>query len=67
MKEEILGDAEKKMEEVLTEAVGRFEARKLTGLFFSSEILAIEGKSVAEYIYDITDNRARPYQNDPIQ
>lgn len=50
MKWRILEEAQNKMVDELLESVGRFEAKRMAGLFFS--VVKIDEKSVTEYIYD---------------
>ena len=48
--EEILEKARKQLVEKLMSAMGKYEAERMTGIFFSADVVSIEGKSVAEWI-----------------
>jgi hypothetical protein len=51
-KEEIIENAKKQLVEKLTDVMGRHDAERMAGIFFSKSVFALEGKSVAEYIFD---------------
>jgi hypothetical protein len=48
--EEIIEKAREKLVEKLMDAMGRYDAERTAGIFFSEHIVSIEGKSVAEWI-----------------